>query len=144
MKFYQRTGLGDSNTFMGGSLLPLLPQGLCQENDMAPAVWTMIAAVLMHCYKCKEFGTSIVLLISGWIFEFLGTIFVDDTDLNAMGENLFTSEQVYQYQEIQDSLYMLGNLLLRTGGALILENCFWCLVEHECEDVEWKYKFTLD
>ena len=70
MKFYQRTGLGDSTTFMGGALLPLLLQGLCQGNDMALAGWTMIAAVLMHCYKCEGFGATIVTPISDCIVEF--------------------------------------------------------------------------
>ena len=32
MKKFQRTGLGDSTTFMGGAGLLLLLQGLCQGN----------------------------------------------------------------------------------------------------------------
>ena len=123
MKFYQRTGLGGSTTFMGGPLLALLLQGLCQGNGMAPAGWTMIAAVLMHCYKREGFGASIVTPITGWIIEFLGTMFADDTDLNVMGDNLRTSEQVYR--EMQDSLYVWGDLLLCTGGALKPEKYFW-------------------
>ena len=85
MKFLQRTGRGDSNTFMGGpgqllrGLLPL--QGLCQGNDTAPACWTMLAAVLMHCYKRKGFGAKILSTMSAVLIECLGTIFVDDTDL---------------------------------------------------------------
>ena len=37
MKFFQRTGLGDSSTFMGGAGLLMLLQGLCQGNGITPA-----------------------------------------------------------------------------------------------------------
>ena len=109
---------------------------------MAPAGWTMIGAVLMHCYEREGFGASIVTPISEWVIEFLGTMFVDDTDLIVMGNNLLTSEQVYQ--ETQDSLYVWGDLLLCTGGALKPEKCFWYLVDYECDEGEWKYKATVD
>ena len=94
MKFYQGTGLGDSTTLMRGPLLPLLLQVRCQGNDMAPAWWITISAVLMHYYKRTGFGASIVTPITGRIIEFLGTICVGDTDLNMMGDNLRISEQV--------------------------------------------------
>ena len=67
MKFYQRTGLGDSTTFMGGPLLAMLLQGLCQGNGMAPAGWTMIGALFMHCYEREGFGASIVTPILEWV-----------------------------------------------------------------------------
>ena len=43
MCFFQQTGRGDSNTFMGGrpSTNPL--QGLCQGNGAAPACWLMLS-----------------------------------------------------------------------------------------------------
>ena len=84
IKFY-RTRLGDSTTLMGGG------GALCH----GPVRWTMIAAVLMY-YKHQGFGAKIVMPITGWIIYFLGTMFVDDIDLNVMGDNLQTSEQVFQ------------------------------------------------
>ena len=69
-------------------------------------------------------------------------MFVDDTDLNMMGDNLQTSEQVFL--EMQESLYMRGDLLLYTGEALKPDNCFLYLVEYECEEGEWKHKPPVD
>ena len=69
-------------------------------------------------------------------------MFVDNTDLNVMGNNLQTSEQVFQ--EMQDALYVWGDLLICTGGALKPEKYFWYLVDYECEEGEWKHKPTVD
>jgi hypothetical protein len=62
---------------------------------MAQAEWTVIAAVLIHCYKHEGFGADIVTPITGWIIEFLGAMCVDNTDLNMIRDNLQTSEQVF-------------------------------------------------
>jgi hypothetical protein len=35
----------------------------------------------MHCYQCQGFGLRIISPISGAIINFLGEIYVDDTDL---------------------------------------------------------------
>ena len=52
---------------VGGALLSLLLQGICQGNDIAPAGWTLIAVVLLHCYKREGFGAKITTPIMGWI-----------------------------------------------------------------------------
>jgi len=80
MKFYQRTGLGYSATFMGGPRLQMLPHGFCQVYEAAPACWTMLGTVLMHCYQQEGFGAQVMAPISQWILEFLGTMFLDHTD----------------------------------------------------------------
>ena len=69
-------------------------------------------------------------------------MFVGDTDLNVMGDNLRTSKHVYQ--EMQDSLHMWDNLLLHTGRATKPDKCFWYLVDYECVNGEWQYKPTVD
>ena len=142
MKFFQRTGLGDSTTFMGGPDLPRVLQGLCQGNGAAPACWTMLSAVLMHCYRLEGFGARLLSPISRLLIEFMGTIFVDDTDLVIMDPTLKSSIAVYE--EMQRSLYMWGDLLTSTGGALKPEKCFWYLVDYEFKDGEWIYTDTVD
>ena len=81
MKFYQRTARGDSKTFMGGRGWENPLQGLCQGNGAAPACWLIICSVLMHCYKSRGFGSRIISPISGAAINFLGEIYMDDTDL---------------------------------------------------------------
>jgi hypothetical protein len=88
MKFYQRTARGDSTTFMGGQDKDNPLQGLCQGNRAAPACWLMISSLLMHCYKFQGYGSRFISPISGTIIDFLGEIYVDDTDLIVTCPNL--------------------------------------------------------
>lgn len=128
MKLFQHTGLGDSNTFMGGPSLEFLLQGLCQGSGAAPGCWTMLAAVLMRCYANEGFGAEILSPISGHLIAFMGTIFVDDADLVTMGLGL--KDAIIVWEEMQESLYMWGDLLCCTGEALKPETCFWYLVDY--------------
>ncbi len=81
MKFSQQTARGDLTTFMGGQGRDNPLQGLCQGNGAAPACWLIISSLLMHGYQRKGFGSRILSPISGVIIDFLGKIYVDDTDL---------------------------------------------------------------
>ncbi len=81
MKFFQRTGLGDSDTFMGRPKVLQLLQGLCQGNGASPACWLMLCSVLMHCYKCRDHGALFSTTILRWKQYCFGTVFVDDADL---------------------------------------------------------------
>jgi hypothetical protein len=72
----------------------------------------------------------------------MGAIFVGDTDLVIMDPTLKSSIAVYE--EMQRSLYMWGDLLTSTGGALKPEKCFWYLVDYEFKDGEWIYTDTVD
>jgi hypothetical protein len=46
MKFYLRTGLGESVGFMMAVIGSII-QGLCQGNSAAPAGWSLIAALFL-------------------------------------------------------------------------------------------------
>ncbi len=98
MKFFQRTARGDSTTFMGGRGKDNPLQGLCQGNGAGPACWLMLSSVLMHCYEKQGFGSCIIPPISGAIIDFLGEIYVDDTDL------IVTRPEVTTEQETQEGL----------------------------------------
>jgi hypothetical protein len=43
--------------------------------------WLMLSSILMHCYQRQGFGSCIISPISRAIINFLGEIYVDDTDL---------------------------------------------------------------
>ena len=115
MKFFQRTGLGDSSTYMGGPGLRLPLQGLCQGNGAAPACWLMICSVLMHCYLRQGHGARFAGPISRKVLKTIGTLFVDDTDLHVFNNTFKTSEEVFE--EMQRSTDTWCKLLNSTGGA---------------------------
>lgn len=120
MKLYQRTGHGNSTTYMGGTnrACQRLLQRLCQGNGAAPACWLMPSSVLMHCYKREGYGSKGISPLSGTLINCLGTMFMDDTDIFASLTELRESFSVYK--EIQSSMFCWGNPC-STGGALKLE-----------------------
>ena len=139
MKFFQRTGHGDSTTFMGGPnrAMNRLLQGLCQGNGAAPACWLMLSSVLMHCYEREGHGSSVLSPMSMTLIEFLGSMFVDDTDIVVSLPELRDSLAVYN--EMQSSMTCWGSLLCSTGGALKPEKCYWYMIDYECVEGEWDY-----
>ncbi len=50
----------------------------------------------MHCYKSRGFGSRIISPISGAVIDFLGEIYVDDTDLIVTHPDLETPEAVLE------------------------------------------------
>jgi hypothetical protein len=81
MRFFQCMGQGDSDMFMGGqpSCNPL--QGLCQGNGVAPACWIMLSSLMMSVYRQGGHMSTMVSPISGEVIEFMGEIYVNDTNL---------------------------------------------------------------
>ncbi len=98
MKFFQRTARGDLTTFMGGRGRDNSLQGLCQGNGAAPACWLIICSLLMHGYQRKGFGSCILSPICGVIIDFLGKIYVDDTDLIVTRPDLVSAADVQEEQ----------------------------------------------
>jgi hypothetical protein len=145
MKFFQRTGRGDSNTHMGGRTDANPLQGLCQGNGCAPACWLMLISTIMACYKKAGYGSSIVSPMSGIIIEFMGEIYVDDSDLLVFLANKFDHRKLMQVA--QKCLDTWAGLLNATGGTLNPDKCYWYLVSYTCVNGDWEYdhltEFTL-
>ncbi len=86
MKFFLRTGYGDSAAYTGGQSNnkedPVKTQGMCQGNGAAPVAWTVTSIPIIATHKCKGHGAHFIARpivdISGHI---VGGLFVDDTDL---------------------------------------------------------------
>ncbi len=137
MKFFQRTARGDSTTFMGGRDKGNPLQGLCQGNGAGPACWPMLSSVLMHCYKRQGFGSRINSPISGTIIDFLGEIYVDDTDL------IITRPEFTTEQETQEGLWEVAwawaSGLNATGGAINPEKSCWIYAGYEWMNGSWSY-----
>ena len=142
MKFYQRTAWGDSSSFMGGRGRGRPLHGLCQGNGAAPACWLMLSSLLMHCYHRQGFGSKMLSPISGLLLEFMGEMFVDDTDLIVMRPDLRSGRAVYE--ELQSSAWNWGINLNATGGGLKGSKCYWWLVDYEWINGEWRYSAMVE
>ena len=133
MKFYQRTGFGDSKTFFAE--LKAFFQGLGQGNRAAPASWLQLSSVLVNIYKQQGYGAKIPDSIMGEVIHSMGDLFVDDCDLFNWLKSLTTAEEIWE--ETQDSILMWGTLLCASGGALKPEKCWWYLLDYEFVDGKW-------
>ena len=99
MKFFLRTGWGESESWIGGNPLKIL-LGMCQCNGAAPAAWLMLSSVLVNVYKSLGFGARMVGPINQPIIDIMGVLYVDDTDLYIMDDNMADIEDVWNvYQE---------------------------------------------
>jgi hypothetical protein len=105
----------------------------------------MLISTIMACYKKADYGSSIVSPMSGIIIEFMGEIYVDDSDLLVFLENEFDCRKLMQV--VQKSLDAWAGLLNVTGGALNQDKCYWYLVSYTCINGDWEYdhltEFTL-
>ena len=126
MKFFLRTGFGDSTAYAGSSD-GKKTQGLCQGNTAASAGWTVTSTTMIQAHKRKGHGVHLRCPITGTPLHLVGTLFVDDTDLEHFD---MTKQQTIMevHEDFQGSLMNWGKLLLATGGALKPAKCFYHLI----------------
>ena len=80
MKFFLRTGFGDSTDF-ASSTLSIKTQGLCQGNGASPAGWAVVSICIISAHKKKGHGAHFTCPITKLKSHLAGIIYVDDTDL---------------------------------------------------------------
>jgi hypothetical protein len=122
MKFFLRTGFGDSTSFLGGGI-SIKTQVLCQGNGAAPAGWAVISICIIRAHRKKGHRAKFLCPITQLQQHLSAILYVDDTDL--LHINLTKSKSVEEvHRAIQDSVTNWGNLLIATGGALQPTKCF--------------------
>ncbi len=81
MKFFQRTGFGDSKTFLCRLRHEPYMMGLGQGNRAAPPSWIQLSAVLVNVYKQLSLGTDLHDPITDERIHSMGAMYVDDLDM---------------------------------------------------------------
>jgi hypothetical protein len=140
MKIFTRTGWGDSTRYFGGNTTDTPFCGLGQGSKAAPASWIQLSSVIVNVYKSMGFGARIRDPVNGSESHTIGCLFVDDTDLYCLDENLSTIPQIAATASIQTSWW--ARLLNSTGGAIKGPKSFWYLLYYICEDGIWDYADT--
>jgi len=141
MKFFLRTGFGDSTDF-SSMALSIKTQGLCQSNGASPAGWAVVSICLINAHKKKGHGAHFTCPITKLKSHLAGIIYVDNTDLVhfRMDEDQGKEESFYFLQEAI-TITNWGTLLLASGGALKPIKCFYLLMLFEWKaDGSWVYK----
>jgi hypothetical protein len=137
MKFFQRTGFGESRTFFGGAGIRLYMMGLWQGNRAAPPSWIQLSAVLVNVFKQLELGVLVVDPITQESIHSMGTLFVDNTNLYTWKDGLLDTGELWLHTQLE--LTQWSTQLNATGGALEPEKCFWYMLDYTCKDREWSY-----
>ena len=136
MKFFQRSGFGDSITYFGGSDLIKYIMGLGQGSRGAPPSWLQISSVIVNIQRALGYGAKVIDPITKFLIHTIGALFVDDTDLYTWDINYKTGQEVYDQHQKELNQWTL--LLNATGGALSAQKCWTYLLDYECVAGEWK------
>ncbi len=126
MKFFLRTGYGDSEGYVGGytndEIETLKTQGIMQGNGGGPACWTVETIPMLRAHKRKGHGAHLVAKISDEEGHVAGSLFVDDDDKIHLNMKVIETTQ-QAFEGLQDSIINWGKLLIATGGALKPSKC---------------------
>jgi hypothetical protein len=114
MRFFLRTGYGDSEHSYGGT--PDDPLGgLGQGNGAAPPAFTAVSTLLILAYVNMGYGVEWESAVSGALFTIAAILYVDDTDLLHWAKHAGMSDEAF-FQQVQAATTAWGNLALASGG----------------------------
>jgi hypothetical protein len=138
MKFFLRTGYGDYTDY-ASSTGGKRTQGLCQGNGAAPAGRTVMTIPMICAHKQKRHGVHHICPISRKKLHVVGSLYVDDTDLEHF--TMQREEKVEEAQAaMQESIVNWGQLLVATRGALKPAKCFYHMISFSWDqEGRWKY-----
>ncbi len=74
MKFFQRTGFGESKTYFGRKNYIPYMMGLGQGNRAAPPSWIQVSAVVVNVFKQLKLGAIISDPISKTLIHLMGAL----------------------------------------------------------------------
>jgi len=130
MKFFQRTGFGESKTFFGSiNYLPYM-MGLGQGNRSATPSWIQVSTIMVAVFKQLNLGAILNDPILNVLIHSMGALFVDDTDMYTWWENILDPGELWAQMQIEIEQWSI--LLNSTGGVLKLEKCWWYLLDYTC------------
>ena len=139
MKFFLRTGFGDSSDF-ASSQFEIKTQGLCQGNFASPAGWAVVSICLINAHKKKGHGGHFLCPITKLTSHIAGVIYVDDTDLIHFRMDRY-EDTIDSFFGLQEAIMSWGKLLLASGGALKPSKCFYHLISFKFKaDGTWAYE----
>jgi hypothetical protein len=125
MKFFQRTGFGESKTYFRGANYHPYMMGLGQGIRAAPPLWIQLSAVLVNVFKQLKLGVLLLNPITLEMIHTIGALFVDDTTLYTWRDGLFDPGQLWCQTKVD--FYQWSCLLNANGRALKTRKMFLAL-----------------
>jgi hypothetical protein len=126
MRFFLRTGFGDSTTFAGGGI-SIKTQGLMQGKGASLAGWAVISICILGAHGRKGPGAKFYCPITNLQHHLLAILDVGDTDL--LHIDLTKDDSVDKvHGAIQSSVISWGNLLIATSRILQPSKCSYSII----------------
>ncbi len=91
----------------------------------------------MHCYKHQGFSSRIISPISGAIIDFLGEIYITNTDLIITRPEMVTPSDTQV--GLKDAAGAWASWLNASGGAINPEKSQWISVSYTWVNGRWQY-----
>jgi len=110
--------------------------GIGQGNWASPQIWAAVSAPLFQVLLQDGFIATFICSLSHHHRPLAGFGFIDNMDLCI---NDTTNNVNIVAEKLQKSLDMWARLLQMTGGALMLEKCFWYLLHPVWCKGKWAY-----
>jgi len=131
------TAYGDSHQAAGWHTWNTLIAGIGQSNGAGSPIWEAVSSPMFEimCQDC--FYALLMGAISHQQCQISGFAFIDNTDLCMTHPSNSVDLVVHQ---MQLSVNHWEGLLWAMGGVLVLEKCFWYLVDFKYNNNKWRYK----
>ena len=132
MKYFLRTGYGESSEYMGGDRARRRVHGLNQGGRASPSSWLVVSSLLVKIHRARGHVATVMSPISKMISKIMGSLFVDDSDLLILDKAIQTPQDLLR--AAQASLTDWGSHLMATGGGCKPEKCFGYLSCYSWDD----------
>ena len=99
IKFFQRTGHGDSHTFTRGEGFYFM--GLGQGSRDAPPSWICLSSVIVNILRKLKHGAHTMDPMTGWLINTVGAMFVHDSYLYCWVESTPRAEDLMRQSKLR-------------------------------------------
>jgi hypothetical protein len=116
MRFFLRTGFGESKDLYGGTHEERLAR-YGQGNAASGPGFTALSSLIVNTYLCEGFGTKIYSSYFRQLLLLVVVMYVDDTDMIHWARNLSCSPGKL-IAAAQTATYAWGGLAIATGAVM--------------------------
>ena len=135
MKFFIRSGFGDSAAYYGGLASIFAWMGLGQGSRGAPDGWLMVSSPMFNILRKERMCAEVENPITHEKTSSVGCAFVDDATMYVYKKELDTAEKVYK--EAEEHMSAWATLLRVTGGCPKSKKIFWYCIEPFYDGCKW-------
>ena len=132
MRYYLRTGFGESTQYMGGESARRKMHGLNQGSRAAAQCWLIVCSVLVNMQRARGHVATVITPITKLISTLVGSMYVDDSDLFTLDASINTDEELWL--RTQSSLTDWGHSLLASGGGCKAVKCWSYMINYDWDE----------